>query len=898
MAARVARMAAFAVLFVSMGAGPAPAAPAAREDTEKEDPGARPESRPYRALASRATPGTPEIDGRLDEAAWALAVPITDFTQRDPDEGEPATERTEVRVLYDDGALYIGIRAYDTEPEKIVGQLTRRDLYSPSDWLVVSIDSYYDRRTAFEFRVNPAGVERDAFRFDDRNMDDSWNAVWDVATSVDDEGWTAEFRIPLSQLRFSEAPEQVWGFNVVRIIQRKNETDLWKPIPKDASGWVSEYGELVGIRGITPRRRLEVLPYVVAQQALTPAQDGNPFAKGSEMFGTMGGDVRYGLTNSLTLNMTLNPDFGQVEADPSVVNLSAFETFFTEKRPFFLEGQNIFDFSLSSFGGAEQLFYSRRIGRSPQGFADPRGGFVDYPTNTTIIGAGKLSGKSANGWSLGVLEAVTAEERAVVIDGDGNRHEDVVEPLTNYGVFRVQKDFREGRSALGGIFTATNRSLPTDLNYLRTAAYAGGVDGRTRFWGDNWEVAGQVLASYVRGSPLAIASTQTSSARYFQRPDADHLVFDPTRTDLMGTSGALSVGKIGGGHWRGEITGEWASPGFEVNDLGFLRQVDQIRNAIWVQYREDQPGKIFRRYSVNYNLWNMMTFGGERAATGTNVNGNFSLLSYWGGFGGFNYQLPALSVRVLRGGPAMKVPASYNFWGGFFTDDRKPVIMELSGWVWQDAERSYGRGVRLNFTLRPRANLRFSLGPTYDRNHDDWQYVTTREALGELRYFTGVLDQNTISLTTRLDWTFTPNLSLQLYAQPFISAGEYTAFANVAAPKADIYDGRFDQLGPDRLSFEPSDSPERPGLYHVDLNGDGTNDLTFADPNFSFRQLRSTVVLRWEYRPGSTLFFVWSQQKTLFDFTGDFNPRSDLSRLFDAVGDNIFSVKVNYYFNP
>ena len=854
---------------------------------------------PYRAMASRASPGMPEIDGKLDDPAWQRAAPIADFVQRDPDEGQPATERTEARVLFDDGALYVGIRAYDGEPDKIIGQLTRRDLFSPSDWLIVSIDSYHDRRTAFEFRVNPAGVERDSYLFNDRDRDDSWNAVWDVATTVDDEGWVAEFRIPFSQLRFSENPEQVWGFNIERVIQRKNEVDQWKPIAKDASGWVSEYGELAGINGIEPPRRLEVLPYVVTQGALKPAQAGNPFETGRDIYGTAGADLRYGLTNSLTLNLTLNPDFGQVEADPSVVNLSAFETFFAERRPFFLEGSSIFSYGLSGGGGGEGLFYSRRIGRRPQGFADPRGGYVDMPVSTTIIGAAKLSGKSANGWTVGVLDAVTSEESAIVVDSEGIRHEDVVEPLTNYGVARLQKDFREGQSAIGGIVTAVNRnSLPVNLAYLRSSAYAAGIDGRTRLWGGNWEVRGQVIGSRVSGSPLAISATQTSSARYFQRPDADHLRFDPGRTDLMGSSGAFSFNKIGGGHWRGSVATRWVSPGFEVNDLGFQRQADTWRNSAWIQYREFNPGKIFRRYSINWNAWNFSTFGSERTATGTNINGNFTLLSYWGGFAGINREFAATNVRVLRGGPSMAYPGAWNWWAGFFSDDRKPVIVGAGTWRWQDDERSDAGGYWADLTWRPRANLRLALGPQYNWTNDDWQYVTTREALGSDQYLMGVLEQRTISLTTRLDWTFTPDLSLQFYAQPFISAGEYTAFSRVTEPHARAYDDRFDRLGPGRLSFEASEDPAVPGTYRADLNADGVADLSFSDPNFNFKQLRSTFVLRWEYRPGSTLFFVWSQARTRYDPTGRFDPLSDFDSLLRADGENIFSVKVNYYLNP
>ncbi|UCC71760.1 MAG: carbohydrate binding family 9 domain-containing protein [Gemmatimonadota bacterium] len=862
------------------------------------DPEEKPDPKPYRAQASRATPGTPEIDGELDEAAWALAELVTDFVQRDPEEGAPATERTEARVLFDDGSLYVGIRAYDSEPDKIIGQLTRRDQWSASDWLTVSIDSYYDRRTAFEFRVNPAGVERDMYRYDDTWADDSWNAVWDVATSVDEEGWVAEFRIPFSQLRFSQAAEQIWGFNIERVIQRKNEVVQWKPIAKDASGWVSEYGDLVGINGIQPPRRLEVLPYVVATQGYTPEDPDNPFQTGSEFQGNVGGDLRYGVTNSLTLNLTVNPDFGQVEADPSVVNLSAFETFFQEKRPFFLEGANIFSFGLSGSGGWEQLFYSRRIGRRPQGEADARDGYVDHPDNTTILAAAKLSGKSADGWTVGVLDAVTGKEKAAVIDGDGIRHADVVEPLTNYGVARVQKDFNGGSSAVGAIVTLTNRDLPASLDYLRSSAYAGGIDARHRFWDGNWELTGQVLMSHIRGSESAIDDAQVSSARYFQRPDASHLTYDPTRTSLSGTSGSFSFAKIGGGHWRGSVRSSWISPGFEVNDLGFQRSADAWRNGAWIQYRDVQPGKIFRRYYLNWNGWNHQTLGGERTATGMNVNGSFTLLSYWGGWGGVERQLPGLSIQTLRGGPAMKAPAAWNWWGGFYSDDRKPVAFETGTWGWKDEESSTSAGVWAFVAWRPLANVRLTLGPEYSWNHDDWQYLTTEDALGSTHYFTSVLDQKTLYLTTRLDWTFTPNLSLQLYAQPFVSAGTYTAFSEVVDPKADAYADRFAPLEEDRLTYEASTEPDEPGTYHVDLNRDGETDFSFDDPDFNFKQFRSTVVLRWEYMQGSTLFFVWSSSKTAYNYTGSFSPLNDFDALRQAEGENYFSIKVNYYLNP
>jgi hypothetical protein len=561
------------------------------------------------------------------------------------------------------------------------------------------------------------------------------------------------------------------------------------------------------------------------------------------------------------------------------VNLSAFETFFQEKRPFFQEGANIFDFSLGGGHSNETLFYSRRVGRAPQGSADPRGGFVDSPLNSTILAAGKLSGKTANGWSIGVLDAVTAEEKATVIDLEGVRHRDVIEPLTNYGVVRVQKDFNEGQSALGGIATTVHRQLPALLQYLRSSAYAGGVDGRHRFGDGNWEISGQLLASRVSGSPDAISSAQLNSAHYFQRPDAEHLDFDPSRRSLTGTSGALQFGKIGGGHWRGSISSYWVSPGFETNDLGFLRQADMWRNSLWIGYREFEPGKIFRRYNVNLNAWNWTTFGGERTATGGNLNGSFTLLNYWGGFAGVNREFAATNTRVLRGGPAMLYPASLNWWAGFFSDSRKKVVFEAGTFQWFDERSSRAGGFFGDIVLRPKANFRFALGPEYNATHDDWQYVTAQEA-------------------PRVEWTFTPDLSLQLYAAPFVSSGNYGGFKEVIDTKATEYSDRFDEFEPDQLSYQPSTDPDVPGLYEVDLNRDGTSDLSFSDPNFSLKEFRSTFVLRWEYMPGSTFFFVWAMNRSRFDFNSRFDPLSDLGALREIEGPNIFSVKINYYLNP
>ena len=529
------------------------------------------------AVAVRANPESPDIDGRLDDEAWKPAPVISDFTQRDPNEGEPGTERTEVRVIYTDAALYVGVRAFDSQADQIIGHLTRRDEWSPSDWIGVAIDSYRDRRTAFLFMVNAAGVKRDIYLFDDNNEDESWDAVWEVATSRDPEGWTAEFRIPFSQLRFPNADQVEFGFNVYRQINRLNEEQYWRVPPQNQSGIVSRFGDLVGIENIKPPRRVQVMPYVSATGAWEPAEAGDPFRTGSDQNGALGADINAGVTSNLTLSATINPDFGQVEADPAVVNLSAFETFFPEKRPFFNEGLDIFRFPIGlgdGDGANQQLFYTRRIGRAPQGSADPRGGHAETLQQSTILGAAKISGKTPGGWTVGLAGALTAEEKADVIDSVGALHQDVVEPRTKYLVGRLARDFRSGLTQVGVFGTAVDRSLTDNLDFLRSAAYTGGLNWSHRFLDDTYSISGWVVGSHVRGSEQAITLTQLSSARYYQRPDNDYVTFDPTRTSLSGFAGQFIASKQAG-NWRYSAGVDTRSPGFEVNDLGFQQDADR-----------------------------------------------------------------------------------------------------------------------------------------------------------------------------------------------------------------------------------------------------------------------------------------------------------------------------------
>jgi hypothetical protein len=779
-----------------------------------------------------------------------------------------------------------------------VAQLGRRDNQGYSDWLFVALDSYYDRRTAFAFALNPRGVQVDILLHDDNQEDASWDAVWDGAARQDAEGWTAEYRIPLSQLRFSpgtDGQEQLWGVNFVREIARREEQSVWAPVAPDDPRLVSLFGTLRGLRDLEPHRRLEIMPYVVASATAAPGEAADPFYQEVDPFGGVGADIKAGITSDLTLTATINPDFGQVEADPSVVNLSAFETFFPEKRPFFVEGVDIFRFGIGLGDGDlgnESLFYSRRIGRRPQGDVD--GDYTQAPDATTILGAAKLSGKTASGWSIGVLDAVTGREQGRYVE-NGVEGDVPIEPLTNYGVARVIKDFREGQSAIGGIFTATHRSLPAsgELDWLRRSAYTGGLDVRHRWADGRYSFSASVVGSHLSGTADAINEVQTSSVHYFQRPDADHVEYDSTRTQLNGVAAKAEFGKTQG-HWRYSMFALTESPGFEANDLGFQTNADMALTGWWVGYRQYEPGRVFREWNINNNFWTGVDYGGEMISLGGNFNGGFQLNNYWGGGGGINYNGSAYSSSLLRGGPAFQRPASWSFWSYLYTDNRKAVQGNLNvsgshGFDTDAASMSLSPGV----TIRPSTNADLYLGPSVSWNRNVIQYVDEADLAGDSRWLLGTVEQTTVAMTARLNYTFSPTLSLQFYAQPFISAGDYTAFKVVTDPLASRFADRTRTLAGNEITSQVVDGDRE---YSVDLDADGTMDYTFEDPSFNFKQLRSNLVLRWEYRPGSALFLVWSQGRT--DFTSDGRLRfgSDVSDLWRAEGTNVLMLKVSYWF--
>lgn len=863
----------FVLLLLAVNLGPAAAA-----STDK-----------LRSVAAARLTGKIVLDGRMTEVDWRQAPVSGEFWQREPEEGATPSQATEFRVLYDDNALYIGVRAHDTNPDKIRGLLTRRDEDSSSDWIMIGVDSYHDKRTSFSFGINPAGVQRDFLIYDDVAEDGSWDAVWEAATKVDEDGWVAEFRIPYSQLRFSAESEQRWGIQVARVIQRTGETTTWAPMPRSKQQRVSLYGEVQGIRGIHPPRRIELMPYALGGLRAADVDAANPYQDSVDPQLSVGVDFNYGITTNLTLSGTINPDFGQVEVDPSQVNLSANETFLAERRPFFVEGRDIFKFGLSQGDGVvEQLFYSRRIGAPPSLTAE--GVYVDQDPMTNILGATKLSGKTRSGWAIGVLTAVTGKETARFMDVAGDEHSQVVEPLTNYSVLRLRKDLNGGRTNIGVAGTGVHRSLSgTKLGFLHTRGYAAGLQLGHRSADGNWVGDAKLTASSVHGSKEALRQTQQASQRYFQRPDATHLQFDPDRTSLAGMGLMASLSNIGHAHWRGAIGLDSRTPGMEVNDLGFQRKADYVVNWLWLQYRDDNPGDTLRQLHVNTNLWGSTDWAPNLTSLGGNVNGRVTFLNRWGLAGGANLNFDRLNTEQLRGGPAVAGLPSYGVHASMSSDNRQRVQGHLSSnWWHQPESRSWAVGSNVGISLQARSNLDVGIAAFARRRADDSQYIGEFvDAVDGPRYLLGRINQTTLGLTIRANYTLSPRLSLQLYAQPFVASGRYSHYKEPDQVRADDYDDRFHE-------FEDSEVTLRAdGTRDVDLDRDGVIDYRFERADFNFRELKSTVVLRWEYLPGSTLFAIWSHNRDGSDQDG-VGLGTSAGRLTDVTGEHVALLKLSY----
>ena len=847
--------------------------------------------------AARLT-GTINLDGKLDEPAWASAAPVTSFTQTDPTEGAPASEKTEVRVLVGPDALYIGAKLYESDPKSIRRRLSRRDESVDGDVFAVTLDSRHDHLTGYYFRVTAGGAIRDAVAGGAEGLDLSWDAVWDAAVFTDPTGWSVEIRIPFSQLPYNRG-DRVWGIQFERYRWDKQELDLFAFTPKKEVGGVARYGHLIGLGELPPPSRVELTPYVSTRAEYLQVPSGNPFRDGNDYFASIGADLKYRLTSSMTVSATVNPDFGQVEVDPAVVNLTAFETFFPEKRPFFVEGRELFRFGdIRTFNsyGSPTYFFSRRIGRQPQ--RDVSGAnvvFLDVPQQSTIAAAAKLTGKTRSGWSTGILDAVTTRETAQFTDPSGARLRAEVEPLSNYFVGRFRREMREANTVVGGLLTAVNRDLhdPALRGLLRSSAYVGGLDLNHSWQNRAWAFDASFAQSRINGLASVISATQQSSAHYFQRPDAKSFRLDPNRTSLSGYAGQVALTKTGGLHWGGNLAYQVTSPGVEVNDLGFQSNADRRAVSTDLHYQENKPGRFLRNWVIGAftnQAWNH---------DGDIVFNNYASLAQgtFNNFAGFfvrsDFSGEGFDDRLTRGGPVARQPQSIATLLELFSDRRKPYSAQLSLYRNWDVEGQHSRSMEIEVAVQPRPGVRFSFDPELQKGHSVAQYLTaSSDALATRtygkRYVFATLDQTTLVLETRADWTFTPKASLQIYLQPLISSGNYPNFKELRAPRT--FD--FDVYGRDVGTVSKTGS-----VYTIDPDGNAAtpNSIQLDDPNFNFRSLRGNAVLRWEYRPGSALFFVWQQQRVGSEPFGDFDFSRDFRGLVRQHPDNVFTIKATYY---
>jgi hypothetical protein len=765
--------------------------------------------------------GGAKIDGILDEDFWQKASRSGDFTQYQPDEGKPATESTFVRVAYDDEALYVGMEMYDSEPEKIIDRLTRRDRAVQADLINVIVDSHHDHQTAYAFTVYVSGTQKDSYYYNDNSSDDSWDAVWESAAKRTNLGWTAELKIPFHCLRFACQENPIWGIYFSRQISRKNELDRWVYIPQKTSGFVSFFGHLKGLTGLTPPKRLEILPYAVSFEKTEAKSLGN--SDGRDFFGNSGFDLKYGITSNITLDATVNPDFGQVEADQTVLNLSTFETFYQEKRPFFLEGFKIFETPF-------QLFYSRRIGRPPSIEPESVAYYIDKPASTTILGAGKITGKTRNGTSIGILEAVTQREKAEFLHLDGYRKTEVIEPEANYFVARFMQDIWKN-SCLGIMATAVNQKS-------FDPAYTGGVDWTLRFHQGDYLCSGQMI-----GSRTALSND--------------------------GRGGAVGIEKEGGEHILGSLQIVYLNQKLDLNRLGYLQRADCKELSAWLQYKTTKKWWIVRKTWNNLNLDITDNLSGVRLTRGGNFNNSIELTNFWNLGGGtwldFDTQY---DDRETRGGPPSPIPIGQSWWFWLNTDSRKwwQLNPNIEGGDTRDGHYNY---YGLWLSIQPKSNIEFSGGPGFTRSDGVSRWITylTDENGKRTDDIFGEQHVRRFDMTIRGTWTFSKNLTLQIYAQPFMAAVDYRNFKKLIPPD------RFEYV--DTTVFKESD----------------------YQPDFNWKSFNSNVVLRWEYRPGSTLFLVWTQSREGYNTMGDFRFRRDWDNLFDTIPGNTFLIKLNYWWS-
>jgi hypothetical protein len=793
-----------------------------------------------------------------------LAPAATGFVQQEPVEGAPAEEETEVRVLFDEAAMYVAARMYDSEPTSIADQLVRRDTHGQYDRFEVAFDPNRDRRTAYLFSVSAANVQADVYFFDDSEADPAWDAVWMSAVQRDSLGWTAELRIPLSQMRYQASGDrQRWGVNFFRRRIRTEEHTHFALVSQLQAGTVSQFGDLEGVQISRATRLVEFRPYALGSSYTAPSEHGDPFFDGSDTDSRAGMDFRYGLGAQFTLDATFNPDFGQVEADPAVINLTAFETRFDERRPFFVEDAQIFDFSLSA---GQDLYYSRRIGGRPHGRPPSAAEFADVPDDATILGAAKVTGRTTGGLSAGVLTALTREETGLASFAETRPIESFrVEPRTGFGVARLQQDFNGGASTIGGIATVVRRDLPGDgsFDFLPRTALSAAVDFEHQ-WGDRtWAVFGYASASHVRGDSTAMMRIQRSSNHFFQRPDARRLEVDPSATSLSGVDWRITLARRRGEHWTGSVWLAETTPGFEINDLGFSRRQEALDGGARVQYQEIRPGPLLRNYSATFSThqnfshdvledpWSFDSWQRGHVSGQFSLQGAFELLNYWEIEADVSLRPQMMDRTATRGGPLMLSPRSQTVELGFQTDRRKRFNLGPSiDYQWWQLDAGWGVELGLEMEFRPSPLVELAVEPQYSRGRTAAQYVATTSAqpyqptFGS-RYLFGDIERQELSLETRLDVAFSPTMTLQLFAQPLLSSGDYLSYRQLVTPERfdfDVFEeGPYELVGQDDMCRNARTCVDADGGRYFDFDADGSVDYALEDRSFNVRSLVGNV---------------------------------------------------------
>ncbi len=834
--------------------------------------------RQKRVIKTQRINTPPNIDGWLNDSCWNIGKWESEYSQYSPKYGEKATYRTELKIFYDDKNIYAGIRAYD-DMSKISRKLDRRDNYS-GDLVGLHFDSYFDLQTAYEFDLTAAGQKLDVWVGND-SWDINWNAVWYGKVEYEDSAWTAEFRIPLSQLRYGSEENQVWGLNSWRSLERLHEENQWNLVANDGTGAVYTFGELHGLQGLKKTKRIEILPYVSSMVTTMEKIPENPFTSDANLTGQAGIDARIGITNNTTLYATINPDFGQVEADPSVMNLTAFETYFEEKRPFFVEGKNIFDFSFDD----DYLFYTRRIGHAPS--YTPGYEFMQMPENTTIANALKLSGKTSKGFSFGIIESITAKEKAKIYDS-GENFSQVIEPLSNYVVGRFQQEYDRGNTIIGGIVTHTHRSIKDEhLNFLSSNAITYGSDF-THFWKDRkYFIETKFIGSSINGDKIAISKLQTSSARYYQRPDINGVNYDSLRTNLNGIGASVKTGKWSKGHWRYSEEVNYRSPGLELNDLGYMTLSNLIKNNTSVSYIEKENKYIFKTYEFNLQQLNAWNSNRESLYSQAIFASQIEFMNNWTIILNGQYNWNINDEKILRGGPSMKLPDQFTSNYKLYTNQAKNIALSFNiNWGKNLIGENKMFQASSELSVRPRSNLKISFQPNFKKVTDELQYITKTQTTDlSTTYLMATIDNRNLSFTLRMDLAITPEMTIQYYGSPFVSIGKYTDFKRITDSQNPDYFKRFTSMVPEKTE----------NVYSFDENQDGIIDYSIDNPDFNFQQFRNNLVFRWEYSAGSTLYLVWSQDRTNYNTSGPFSFNDGFNQMFDFYPKNIFMIKISYW---